>query len=164
MNTCVCVHKYMCMCAWIHAYTCVSTAHVMNRFVCRYHLSRCMLDTFSGSLGGNMVGRICVCRALGTSDQSPYHWPSLVISWRRKGIYNLWFCLPQQWWSPRPAVPSTKWLQACTWVLAGPLRRHPAPTLLKRGYGCVNPSTTSTAAVTPWLLCIESSRELRRSE
>lgn len=47
-----------------------------------YHLSRCMLASFSGSFGGNMVGRICVWRLLGTSDQSEYHWPSLVINYR----------------------------------------------------------------------------------
>lgn len=39
-----------------------------------------MLISFSGSFGGNMVGRICVWRLLGTSDQSEYHWPSFVIS------------------------------------------------------------------------------------
>lgn len=48
--------------------------------VCTYHLSRCMLISFSGSFGGNIVGRICVWRLLGTSDQSEYHWPSFVIS------------------------------------------------------------------------------------
>lgn len=52
--------------------------------VCTYHLSRCRPANFSGSLGGNMVGRICVWRLLGTSDQSEYHWPSLVISCRAK--------------------------------------------------------------------------------
>lgn len=59
-----------------------STHHQWWRFagVCTYHLSKCMLISFSGSFGGNMVGRICVWRLLGTSDQSENHWPSLVIS------------------------------------------------------------------------------------
>lgn len=55
---------------------------IFTVWVCTYHLSRCMLTSFSGSFGGNMVGRICVWRLLGTSDQSEYHWPSLVISYR----------------------------------------------------------------------------------
>lgn len=33
-----------------------------------------------------MVGRICVWRLLGTSDQSLYHWPSLVISYKETEI------------------------------------------------------------------------------
>lgn len=34
--------------------------HHLSVRVCMYHLSRCMLASFSGSVGGNMVGRICV--------------------------------------------------------------------------------------------------------
>lgn len=60
-----------------------------------YHLSKCMLASFSGSLGGNIVGRICVCRPVGTSDQSEYHWPSLVISYRAKQTIHIQDKKPQ---------------------------------------------------------------------
>lgn len=60
--------------------------------LCTYHLSRCMLASFSGSVGGNMVGRIWVWRLLGTSDQSENHWPSLVISWGDKPVKYEGFC------------------------------------------------------------------------
>lgn len=59
-------------------------------FVGTYHLSRCMLLSFSESFVGNMVGRICVWRLLGTSDQSEYHWPSLVISYTDNSCFSVW--------------------------------------------------------------------------
>lgn len=42
--------------------------------------SRCIARNFSGSLGGNIVGRIWVCRLWGTSPHSVNHCPSLVIT------------------------------------------------------------------------------------
>lgn len=63
--------------------------HHFSVRVCMYHLSRCMLASFSGSVGGNMVGRICVWRLLGTWDQSGYHWPSLVISYGRQQPFKV---------------------------------------------------------------------------
>lgn len=64
--------------------------HIFSVWVCVYHLSRCMLASFSGSVGGNMVGRICVWRLLGTWDQSEYHWPSLVISYGDNSRLSVW--------------------------------------------------------------------------
>lgn len=50
--------------------------------------SRCIACNFSGSFGGNMVGRIWVCLLRGTSSQSANHCPSLVITCRPHGGHH----------------------------------------------------------------------------
>lgn len=50
-----------------------------------YHRSRCIACSFSRSVGGNMVGRICVCLPWGTSCQSANHCPSLVMTCPKGG-------------------------------------------------------------------------------
>lgn len=54
-----------------------------------YHRSKCIASNFSGSFGGNMVGRIWVCLLWGTSAQSSNHCPSLVITCKRGQLSRL---------------------------------------------------------------------------
>lgn len=50
-----------------------------------HHRSRCIACSLSGSLGGNMVGRIWVCLPRGTASHSENHCPSLVMTCEHEG-------------------------------------------------------------------------------
>lgn len=62
-----------------------------------HHRSRCIACDFSGSFGGNIVGRIWVCLLCGTSSHAANHCPSFVITCRTRG-----------WDSRLPAPPNNR--------------------------------------------------------
>lgn len=61
-----------------------------------HHRSRCIVCNFSGSFGGNMVGRIWVCLLWGTSSHSANHCPSFVITCKTRGNDSKSLVLPNR--------------------------------------------------------------------